>query len=117
MKYLSAPLGLVTDKMKILGRGKVDLETEKLALSWTAKPRHGRGLSASSITNHYVKLAGTLSKPHLTVKPLKAATTTAAAVGTVGLSLLAKGFWDRFTSSKRACEKVKKKYPIDQAQP
>ena len=77
------PLGLVTDKMKILGRGSVDLETEKIDLSWTAKPRRGLGLSASSITNQYLKLGGTLSKPHVTVKPLTAATTTAAAVGTV----------------------------------
>ena len=111
------PLGLVTDKMKIIGRGSVHLETEKLDLSWTAKPRRGLGLSASSITNQYVKLSGTLSKPHVTVKPLKAATTTAAAVGTVGLSLLAKGFWDRFTSTKRVCKNAEKKYGIDQARP
>ncbi len=111
------PLALVTDKMKIVGRGNVDLETEKIDLSWTAKPRHGLGLSASIITNQYVKLSGTLSKPYLTVKPLKAATTTAAAVGTAGLSLLAKGFWDRFTSTKRVCKKAQKKYGIDQARP
>ncbi len=85
----------------------------KINLSWTAKPRRGLGLSASSITNQYLKLSGTLSKPRVTVKPLKATATTTAAVGTAGLSLLAKGFWDRFTSTKRVCKNAEKKYGID----
>ena len=107
------PLAIVTDKMKIAGRGRIYLETERLDLSWTAKPRRGIGLSASMITNPYVKLGGTLSNPQLTVKPLQAAGATAAAFGTAGLSLLAKGFWDRFTSTKRVCKKAGKKYGID----
>ena len=102
-----------SDKMKIVGHGKIQLETEKIDFSWTAKPRRGIGLSASIITNPYVKLSGTLSKPHVTVKPLHAAGATAAAVGTAGLSLLAKGFWDRLTSTKRVCKKARKKYGID----
>ncbi len=101
------PLIAVTDKMKIAGRGSIDLSTEKLDLSWVAKPRRGIGLSASTITNPYVKLGGTLSAPSLTVKPLQAATATTAAIMTGGLSILAKGFWDRFTSGTRACEKLK----------
>ena len=102
------PLIAVTDKMKIAGRGRIDLSTEKLDISWVAKPRKGIGLSASAITNPYIKLGGTLSAPALTVKPLQATTATAAAITTGGLSILAKGFWDRFTSGTRACEKIKK---------
>ncbi len=107
------PLAIVTDKMMIAGQGRIHLETEKLDFSWTAKPRRGIGLSASMITNPYVKLGGTLSKPQVTVKPLRAAGATAAAFGTAGLSLLAKGFWDRFTSTKKVCQKAEKKYGID----
>jgi hypothetical protein len=108
------PFALVTDKMKIVGRGKVNLETEKLDLNWTAKPRRGIGLSASMLTNPYIKLVGTLSNPQVSVKPLSAAGNTAAAFGTAGLSLLAKGFWDRFTSTKSVCRKARKKYALKQ---
>ena len=62
------PLLGVTDKMKIAGRGRIDLSTEKLDFSWVAKPRRGIGLSASTITNPYIKLGGTLSTPSLSVK-------------------------------------------------
>ena len=103
------PLIAVTDQMTIAGRGSIDLSTEKLDLSWVAKPRRGIGLSASAITNPYIKLGGTLSAPSLAVKPLQATTATAAAITTGGLSILAKGFWDRFTSGTRACEKLKEK--------
>ncbi len=106
------PLVMLTDKMKIAGRGKIDFETEKLDLNFAAKPRKGIGLSASTFTNPYIKLGGTLSKPKMTVKPLEAATATAAAITTVGLSIVAKGFWDRFTSGKRACKKATKKAGI-----
>jgi hypothetical protein len=103
------PLVVVTDRMKIIGHGEIDLKTEKLDLNWAAKPRKGIGLSASTITNPYVKLGGTLSAPSVTVRPLTATAATAAAFTTGGLSILAKGFWDRVTSGKRTCTKVKKK--------
>ena len=98
--------------MKIAGHGSIDFKTEKLNLNYAAKPRKGIGLSASTFTNPYIKLGGTLSDPKVTVKPLTAATATAAAITTGGLSILAKGFWDRFTSGKRACRKATKKAGI-----
>ncbi len=107
------PLVMVTDKMQIVGRGEIDLATEKLDLAWTAKPRKGVGLSASTFTNPYVKLGGTLTEPRVTVKPLQAAAATTAAVTTGGLSILAKGFWDRVTSGKKACQRAKKKAGIE----
>ena len=109
------PIVMVTNKMQIVGQGEIDLATEKLNLSWTAKPRKGIGLSASTFTNPYVKLSGTLAEPSVTVKPLQATATTAAAVTTGGLSILAKGFWDRFTSGTKACKKAKKKAGLKSA--
>jgi hypothetical protein len=102
------PFALVTDEAQIVGRGTLDLKTEKLDVAWAAKPRKGIGLSASAITNPYVKLGGTLSKPSISVQPLRAAAATAAAWTTGGLSFLAKGFWDRATSGKKICRKARK---------
>ncbi len=74
-----------------------------------AKPRKGIGLSASAVTNPYLKLGGTLSKPSISVKPLGAAAATAAAWTTGGLSFLAKGFWDRATSGNKICRQAREK--------
>ena len=41
------------------------------------------------------------------------AAATAAAVTTGGLSLLAKGFWDRVTSGKKACKRAMKKAGLE----
>jgi uncharacterized protein involved in outer membrane biogenesis len=102
------PLASRSDKMTIVGRGRVNLENENLNLVWASKPRKGVGLSASAITNSYIKLGGTLSKPALEVKPLDAVATTGVAVATMGLSILAKGFWDRVTAEKKVCTQALK---------
>ncbi len=60
-------------------------------------------MSASAVTNSYIKLGGTLSKPALGVKPLEAVVTTGVAVATAGLSILAKGLADRMTAEIDVC--------------
>lgn len=102
-----APLALRTSKTTLAGQGRIRFENEELDLSWTAKPRKGTGLmSTTAITNPFLKVSGTLSNPRLDVEPLRAATATGAAVATAGLSLLAKGMWDRATSGKNVCKKA-----------
>jgi len=102
-KAVVAPIAARTDKLTVIGRGKVDFRTEDIDLQWTIKPREGVGISAGSIANPYVKLGGTLSSPRLEVKPLEAVVSTGAAVVTLGLTVLAKGFYDRITSEKNVC--------------
>jgi hypothetical protein len=68
------------------------------------KPRKGIGISASMITNPYIKLGGTLADPSLELKPLEAVTSTGVAVATMGLSLVAKGMFDRVTAEKKVCK-------------
>jgi uncharacterized protein involved in outer membrane biogenesis len=102
------PLATQTDKLTIVGHGRINLENEKLDLSWNAKPRKGVGVSASAITNSYIKIGGTLGSPSLEVKPLRAVTATGAAVATAGLSLLASGMWDRITADKKVCKTASK---------
>jgi uncharacterized protein involved in outer membrane biogenesis len=103
------PLAVQTNKMTVVGQGKVDLHDEQLDLTWTSKPRKGIGASASVITNPYIKIGGTLANPNLEVKPLRAATATGAAVATVGLSLVARGLWDRVTAEKKVCKRARQR--------
>jgi hypothetical protein len=103
------PMAVQTDEMTVLGGGTVDLNTEKLNLNWVTKPRKGLGLSASMITNPYIRLGGTLADPNLAMKPLEAVTTTGVAVATGGLSILGKGLWDRVTAERKVCDKALKK--------
>jgi uncharacterized protein involved in outer membrane biogenesis len=100
------PMAFQSDKMTLLGDGKIDFRTEKLNLEWITKPRKGIGISASMITNPYIKLGGTLADPSIELKPLEAVTSTGVAVATMGLSLVAKGMFDRVTAEKKVCERA-----------
>jgi hypothetical protein len=100
------PMALQSDKMTMLGKGRIDLGTEKLNLEWVTKPRKGIGISASMITNPYIRLGGTLSAPSVQLKEAEAVVSTGAAVATMGLSLVAKGMFDRVTAEKKVCKKA-----------
>jgi uncharacterized protein involved in outer membrane biogenesis len=103
------PLAVRTDKMSALARGTIEFDSEKLDFNWTSKPRKGVGLTTSAITNPYIKVGGTLSRPSFDIKPLTAATATGAAFLTGGLSLLGKGLWDRVTAGRKVCRKALKR--------
>ncbi|MEE4273072.1 MAG: AsmA-like C-terminal region-containing protein [Thermoanaerobaculales bacterium] len=103
------PAAIQTNAVTILGDGTVDFATEKLKLDWVSKPRKGLGLSASAITNSYIRLGGTLADPDVQVKPLEAAATTGVAVATMGISLVARGLWDRVTAEKKVCRRALKR--------
>jgi hypothetical protein len=100
------PMAFQSDKMTLLGSGTVDLGTEKLNLDWVTKPRKGLGLSASMVTNPYIKLGGTLSDPSVELKGMEAVAHTGIAVATMGVSLVAQGLWDRVTAEKKVCKKA-----------
>ncbi|MCK5377114.1 MAG: hypothetical protein KAJ97_08540, partial [Acidobacteria bacterium] len=100
------PMAFQSDKMTMLGKGKIDFGTEKLNLEWVTKPRKGIGLSASMITNPYIKLGGTLANPGIELKPMQAVASTTVAVATLGLSLVAKGMHDRVTAEKKVCKEA-----------
>jgi uncharacterized protein involved in outer membrane biogenesis len=102
------PMAFQSDKMTLLGDGKIDLRTEKLNLHWITKPRKGLGISASMLTNPYIKLGGTLADPSIELKPLEAVTSTGVAVATMGISLVAKGMFDRIMAEKKVCKKALK---------
>ena len=92
-----------TDKLTILSAGTVDLHTEALDIEFQTRPRKGVGISASTITNPYIKLGGSLRKPALELNPERAAVATGLGVATAGLSFLYKGIWDRYFASRDPC--------------
>ncbi|UCE88922.1 MAG: AsmA family protein [Pseudomonadota bacterium] len=100
------PFAMETDKMLMIGTGSVTFATEKLDLNWTTKPREGIGLSATALTNPYIKLSGTLASPALGIKPVHATAAAGAAVATAGLSILAQGIWDRVSAERDLCKQA-----------
>jgi len=102
------PAAIQTDKVTVLGDGTIDFGTEEIRFDWITKPRKGLGLSASMFTNPYIRLGGTLGKPHVEMKPAEALATTSVAVATMGISIVAKGLFDRITAEKKVCEKALK---------
>jgi len=98
-----------TDKLTIVSAGIIDLNSEKLDINFETRPREGLGISASTITNPYIKLGGSLRKPAIELDPQRAAVTTGAAVATAGLWFLYKGIWDRYFSSRDPCGEALKR--------
>ena len=92
-----------TDKMRIATKSRMDLETERIDLAVRTSPRRGIGISAGELLNPFVRITGTLARPRLAVDEQGVLITGGAAVATGGLSLVARGLWDRLTRSSDAC--------------
>jgi hypothetical protein len=97
------PIAFRTDKVTVVGDGKLDLDTEHIDLAWTIKPRRRAGLSGGSVAGPYGRLGGTRASPHRQVRPLTAVASTGAAVATVGVTILSRGIYNRITAEKKVC--------------
>ena len=73
-----------TDKIMIIGKGEVDLDTEKLDLEFATKPRSGVGISISGALTPFVKLKGTLAHPSMGLDKQGVLFSGGAAVATGG---------------------------------
>ncbi len=96
-------LALQTDLLTIIGSGDINLATEEIDLSLRTKTREGLGVSLGGVVNSFLKVGGTLNEPSLGVDTAGSVTTTGAAVATGGLSLLARGLWDRVSAEADIC--------------
>jgi hypothetical protein len=96
-------LVIQSDKLNIFANTKIDLKTERLDVDFNTVPQKGLGLSLSNLVNPYIKVGGTLGNPMLSLDPESTLVYGGVAVATAGLSILAKGFKDRFLSSKDPC--------------
>jgi uncharacterized protein involved in outer membrane biogenesis len=98
-----------TDSMTTVASGEVNLRNERLEIAFRAKPREGLGISLGTVANRLLEVGGTLKDPRIRVDAGRTATTAGAAVATGGLSLLARGLWDRLSAEGDICDKEPRK--------
>jgi len=97
-----------TEQLTILSEGTIDLNTEKIDLSFNTKPRKGLGISTGVLINPLIKVGGTLAAPAIDFDPAGTVKSTGLAVATAGISLLATSVSDRFLSSADPCGEARK---------
>jgi hypothetical protein len=107
--------GLVaqTDKINVAARGEIDLSSEKIDVGFKTQPSSRLSISAAEFINPYLKVAGTLENPALTLDPTGTLVTGGAAVATAGLSVLATAVWDRVFRAKDPCAAAVKEWQKD----
>lgn len=97
---------LQSEKLMIVGGGKIDLNTEKLNIEFNTKPRAGVGVSADMFVTPFVKLSGTLASPSVGLNEKGVLLSGGAAVLTGGMSFLYQGLVDRATAEGGRCEQA-----------
>ncbi len=95
-----------TDKIRFVVQGSVNLESEEIRIGVRSTPRRIVSFSAAELMNPYLQVIGTLSSPRLAVDEAGVLITGGAAVATGGLSLVARGLWDRLSKSGDACKQM-----------
>jgi len=99
-------LALRTDRVNILGAGRLKLASGEIDLTFKTAQRKGVGLSIRGLTDKFVRVTGTVAQPEVELSPSAAALTTGAAYLTSGLSLLAEAVFTRLTGFSNPCEIV-----------
>ena len=99
-------LVLQTDKLNAFANAEVDLKTEKLDIELNVVPQTGIGIGLSDLVTPYTRVGGTLAQPVMVLDPEGVVVEGGVAVATVGLSILAKRFKERYLSAKDACGKA-----------
>jgi uncharacterized protein involved in outer membrane biogenesis len=93
-----------TDKIRIVSDASINLQSEKIEMTFRTTPKKGLTISAGEILNPFVMVVGTLAAPRLAVDAKGTLISGGAAVATGGLSILARATWDRLVRSKDPCE-------------
>ena len=107
-------IAVQSDVLTMVASGRVLFATEAIDLTVRSKPREGLGISIGGLANAFFKLGGTLKSPQVMIDTKSSATTTGAAVATGGLSIFAKGLWDRVSGAADICARLDKN-PSSQA--
>jgi len=108
-KLETAPaFAFTTDQIILDANGSLDLKTEEMRFNFTATPRNALKISASELFNPFIVVGGTLSNPTVGLDPAKVLLRGGAAIGTAGISLLAKGLLDRLGNAAPVCEEMLK---------
>lgn len=96
-------IAIQTDRLNVLARGSVDLETERIDINFQTIPRRGVGIGAGDLINPFIRVGGTLAHPRLTINRTGTAITGGAALATGGLSLLFQAASRRIRRSDDPC--------------
>jgi hypothetical protein len=103
------PVIIQTEHVTLLSAGTINLETEQIDFGFHTKPRTGLGISAGTVINQFIKVGGTLQHPVTEFNPVGAVIGGGTAAATLGLSYVAKSFFDRFLSSRDPCGDARKR--------
>lgn len=98
-----------SDRLNVFSDATVNLANETIDVTFNTVPQKGLGLSLSNLINPYIKVSGTLAAPVLTLNAEQTIIEGTATVATGGLYIVAKGFKDRYLSSKDPCGKRTRK--------
>jgi len=107
----SPAIAVTTSRMAMVSKGSINLKTEKINLDFNATPNSTFKINTGELFNPYIVISGTLSNPKVGVDPTKALLHGGAAIGTAGVSILAKGLLDRLGDSEASCEDMLKQAP------
>jgi uncharacterized protein involved in outer membrane biogenesis len=100
-------LTFTTSQIALIAKGNLDLKTEKMHFNFNATPNKALKISATELLNPYILVGGTLSEPAVGVDPAKVILHGGAAIGTAGISVLAKGLIDRVGNVAPLCEEIR----------
>ncbi len=99
-------LALTTSQIALISRGTLDLKTEQLRFHFKATPNNALKISAGELFNPYIAVGGTLSKPTVGLDPAKVLLHGGVAIGTAGISILARGLANRVGNAEPLCEEM-----------
>ena len=95
-----------TERIAIISKGTLNLKNEKLNFNFNAIPQKAIKISAGEIFNPFILIGGTLANPSVGLDPQKTILHGGMAIGTMGISVLAKGVIDRMGNTAPLCEEL-----------
>jgi uncharacterized protein involved in outer membrane biogenesis len=99
-------IAFTTSQITLVSKGTLDLKTEEINFNFNATPNNALKISAGELFNPYILVGGTLGKPNVGLDPGKVLIHGGAAIGTAGISILAKGLIDRVGTTVPLCEEM-----------
>ncbi len=101
-------IALQTTKILILSSGTLNLNDERLSFGFQATPTRLLNAQLTELLNPFVRIEGSMAQPTPVIDPKGTLIYGSAAAATAGLSIVAKGLWDRLRGSTRPCQRLYK---------
>lgn len=98
---------LKSDRLLVLASGSINLQDERLDLGFEVIPSKLLSVNLTELTNSLIRIRGTLASPAVEIDPAGTLVYGGAAVATAGLSIIAKGLFDRLRRSSEPCQRLR----------